>query len=399
MLGAACVLLGLAIAGVLLGADQAAGGSVLYGSGVALMAMTGVGLGALSAQLFGQRRKAAGAAGGAVGAFYVIRMLADASSGLGWLRSLTPFGWVEQLQAFAGNRLLPLVPLVVLPVVLVGAALWAYARRDLGAGLIADADRAEPRPLLLGGLVPFAWRQRLGGLVGWAVGLAFYGVIVGAITASFTDYIASNQEFQDFAQRYGIGDLSSPADFIALMAGVTGVLLVLQATVSFRHGWEDESDGRLQLLHALPVSRSGWLSAEVVTSLAVVVVTGLVSAVATWVGVVVGGADLTVGQCVEAVANVVPVLVLFMGLAVLLHGIVPRLATPVAAGLAVVTYFLEFLGPAADLPEWIVNLSPFEHLGQVPGGSVAWGAALVMTAVGLVLGALGFATYAHRDLA
>ena len=76
-------------------------------------AAIGVGLGALSAQLFGQRRKAAGAAGGVIGAFYVVRMLADASSGLGWLRSLTPFGWVEQLRAFAGNDVLPLVPLVV----------------------------------------------------------------------------------------------------------------------------------------------------------------------------------------------------------------------------------------------------------------------------------------------
>jgi len=362
------------------------------------MAAIGVGLGALSAQLFGQRRKAAGAAGGVIGAFYVIRMLADASSGLGWLRSLTPFGWVEQLQAFAGNHLLPLVPLVVLPLVLVGAALWAYARRDLGAGLIPDADRADPRPLLLGGLVPFAWRQRLGGLAGWTAGLAFYGVIVGAITASFTDYIASNQEFQDFAKKYGIGDLTSPADFIALMAGVTGVLLVLQATVSFRHGWEDESDGRLQLLQALPVSRSGWLGAEVGTSLAVVAVTGLISALATWTGVVVGGADLTVAQCVEAVANVIPVLVLFVGLAVLLHGVVPRLATPVSAGLAVVAYFLEFLGPAADLPAWVVDLSPFGHLGMVPAGPVAWGAAGLMTGAGLALGALGFATYARRDL-
>ena len=115
VVGAGCAVLGLAIAAVLLGAGQPASGSFLYGAGVALLVATGMGLGALSAQLFGQRRRAAGVAGGAVGAFYVVRMLADAGSSLGWLRWFTPFGWVEQLRAFAGNDLLPLVPLVVLP--------------------------------------------------------------------------------------------------------------------------------------------------------------------------------------------------------------------------------------------------------------------------------------------
>ena len=80
----------------------------------------------------------------------------------------------------------------------------------------------------------------------------------------------------------------------------------------------------------------------------------------------VGGADLTLGQSVAAIANVASVLLLFVGLAVLLHGVAPRLALPVTAGLAVVAYFLEFLGPAADLPAWVVSLSPFHHLATVP---------------------------------
>ena len=191
-------------------------------------------------------------------------------------------------------------------------------------------------------------------------------MIIGAITASFTDYISSNQEFQDFAYRYGIGDLTTPADFIALMAGVMGVLLVLQATVSLRHGWEDESDGRLQLLQALPVTRSGWLGAEVGTSLGGRGRHGPGHGLATWMGVVVGGADLTLGQSVEAIANVIPVLLLFVGLAVLLHGVAPRLATPVSAGLRSWPTSSSSSAPPPTSPTGSSTLSPFRHLARFP---------------------------------
>ena len=130
-----------------------------------------------------------------------------------------------------------------------------------------------------------------------------------------------------------------------------------------------------------------------------VVVTGALSAVATWAGAVAGGADVTLPQALAAVANTASVLVLFAGVAVLLHGIAPQLALPVSAGLAVVAYFLGFLGPAANLPDWIVSLSPFHHLATVPAEPVAWAAALTTAGAGVVLAAVGFATYGRRDLA
>jgi ABC-2 type transport system permease protein len=394
-----CTLLGAAIAAVLLGAGQPVGGSVLYGTGVGLLAATGVGLGALSAQLFGQRRRAAGFAGGAVGVLYGVRMLADASSGLSALRWLTPFGWVEELRAFAGDHPLPLIPLLLAPVALLLAASWARARRDLGSGLLADRDLVRARRRLLGGVVPFAWRQRLGGVVGWGAGVVVYGAIIGAITASFTDWIAGNQEFQDFAARYGIGDLTSPVQFVAFGATAIGLILVLQVTSALHHGWEDENEGRLELYHSLPMTRSGWLGAEVITSLAAVVLTGTLSAVATWAGAVAGGADVTLVQALAAIANTASILVLFAGLAVLLHGVWPQVALPLSAGLAVVAYFLGFLGPAANLPDWVVSLSPFHHLATVPAEPVAWVATVVMVAAGVALAGAGFAAYARRDLA
>ncbi len=399
VLAVGCAAVAVAVAGVFVGAGQESAGAVLFGAGVGLTALVGVGVGALSAQLFGQRRRAAGAAGAAIGLFYAVRMLADSVSALDALRWLTPFGWVAALQAFAGDHPFPLVLSLGLAVVLLGVAHHLYRRRDLGSGLVPERDRVAPRLRLLTSPLGFAWRERLGGVLGWSAGLVVYGAIVGAITATFTDYISNNEQFQQFASTYGIGDLGSPARFVGLMASVIGMLLVLQAVTSFHRGWEDESAGRLELLHALPLTRSGWLGGEVATSLAAVVVTGALSGVALWAGAVAGGAELTVAQSLAATANTASVLVLFVGLAVLLHGVAPRVALPFSAGSAVVVYFLGFLGPAADLPGWVVSLSPFHHLASVPADPVAWPAAVAMGGAGLVLGAVGFAAYARRDLA
>jgi ABC-2 type transport system permease protein len=63
-----------------------------------------------------------------------------------------------------------------------------------------------------------------------------------------------------------------------------------------------------------------------------------------------------------------------------------------------VASFLAFLGPAANLPDAIVWLSPFHHLGRVPAESLDIVSTALMVGAGLALGAVGFVVYARRDL-
>ena len=71
-------------------------------------------------------------------------MIADTSSGVGWLRWLTPLGWAEELRPFTGARpavlLLPLAATVLLLVVAERIA----ARRDIGTGLLPARDTRRP---------------------------------------------------------------------------------------------------------------------------------------------------------------------------------------------------------------------------------------------------------------
>ena len=71
---------------------------------------------------------------------------------------------------------------------------------------------------------------------------------------------------------------------------------------------------------------------------------------------------------------------------------------PVAAGGAGALYLLSFLGPALDLPDWVIDISPWRHIAVAPPDPVNWVGTIVMSLLGIALGAVGFLTYARRDL-
>ena len=93
---AGCVVAGLHV-----------GGSAYLALATATVAAVCVGIGAVASELAPTRRMHFGLGGTIVGLLFLLRVLADTVSGLGWLRWATPLGWAEQLRPFTGAR--PLV--------------------------------------------------------------------------------------------------------------------------------------------------------------------------------------------------------------------------------------------------------------------------------------------------
>jgi ABC-2 type transport system permease protein len=398
VLALVCLAAGAAVTASLLAGGDPPSGSLLYGAGVALLALTFTALGACLAQVFGNRRLAAGASGALLGGAMVLRMAADASAGAGWVRWLTPFGWVAELRAFAGDRWGPLLLLAAAPCVLFALTVAFVHRRDVGAGLVRTAERAPARTRLLGSPARFACRQRLGGLAGWSGGLAFYGLIVGAITATGSKFIAENPSVAHMTEQLGMTGLASPAGFIASLAPFFGVAYAFYVISSLGHCHEDEAAGRLDPPFAQPVTRVEWLTAQVFAAAGAGLVAVLASIVATWIGAVAGHAGVSFRDVAIATLNVLPAVALFFGVAILLLGVRPGLMVPVGTGAAVAAYALTFIGPALHWPRAVVDVSPFSHLSNAPVSPVAWTALAVMLALAVVVGGLGFVTYERRDL-
>ena len=90
------------------------GGALWLALALCVAAPAFAAVGALASQLAASRREAAALAGAVFVAAFMLRVAADGSATLGWLRWLTPLGWIEELRPLTGDRVLALLPLVAL---------------------------------------------------------------------------------------------------------------------------------------------------------------------------------------------------------------------------------------------------------------------------------------------
>ena len=97
-------------------------------------------------------------------------------------------------------------------------------------------------------------------------------------------------------------------------------------------------------------------------------------------------------------SNALPAAILFLGLASLAYATVPRASTALAYGLVTLAFLWQLVGAVLTAPHWLLDATPFAHVGLVPAAPFRPGAALVMLAIG-VAGALGaLACFRRRDL-
>ena len=83
--------------------------------------------------------------------------------------------------------------------------------------------------------------------------------------------------------------------------------------------------------------------------------------------------------------------------ALTVFGWVPRLTTAVWGLLAVFIALGEF-GVLWNAPQWLMDLSPFQHTPLLPVGSGGIGALAALTATAAALAALGYLGWRRRDL-
>ena len=103
-------------------------------------------------------------------------------------------------------------------------------------------------------------------------------------------------------------------------------------------------------------------------------------------------------RLLEAGANCLPVALLFLGVAAVAYAAVPRASAGIAYGLATVAFLWQLFGSLLGAPRWLVNVTPFAHVGLVPAQPFRVVAAVVMVAIGLVMAGAAVWLFERRDV-
>jgi ABC-2 type transport system permease protein len=373
------------------------GGSAYLALATASIVPVFVGVGALVSQLAPTRRVALELGSAAVALFLLLRVVADTSTGLAWLRWATPLGWAEELRPFAGPEPLALLAPALATVLLLALAARIAAARDIGTGVLPARDSADPDLRLLGGPAAQALRAERGTLLAWATGVGVFALILGMVSASISSAGISKSIREEVA-KLGSGSLATPSGYLAFVFLFFIVVVSLFVCAQISATRREESEQQLETLLALPVSRGRWLGGRLLLACTGALVLSLLAGVLAWAGAASQGVDVSLAKMLEAGANCLPVALLFGGIAALAYALVPRASTGVAYGLVVLAFLWQLVGSLLGVPKWLVEVTPFAHVGLVPTQPFRGGAAAVMLAIAAAAGAAAMWAFTRRDM-
>ncbi len=211
------------------------------------------------------------------------------------------------------------------------------------------------------------------------------------MTDSAAELVGDNEQAREIFERMG-GRSGITDAFLASMVGMLGLVAALSIVASVLRLHGEETSGRAEPVLAGAVGRLRWAAGHLVIAFGGAALIMLLAAVGLAVG---HGKDL--GPLLAAALVQLPAVWVVGGLAVLLYGLTPRLA-PAAWAVAGAVLLLGWIGPALDLPQEVLNISPFGHLPKLPGGDMEWGPVLVLAEIAAVLVTTGLAGLRRRDM-
>ncbi|MFJ8645529.1 ABC transporter permease [Streptomyces sp. NPDC093546] len=367
---------------------EGAAGALALGLAVGGTGMVFATMAAIVAQFTESTRLAKGMTAALLGLAFVLRAAGDAgdSRALTWA---SPIGWAQNVRAFAGERWWVLL-LMAAAVAAQGGVAYALAdRRGVGMSFLPTRPGpAEGRIAKAGGL---AWRLQRGGLLGWTVGFLIAGVVFGGMVEGASDLVGDNEQAQRIFARMG-GQSGLENAFLATLVGLFGMVAALYVVGSVLRLHGEETSQRAEPVLANAVGRLRWAAGHLVIAFGGAAALTVAAA---------AGLSLAYGKdggpILGAALAQLPAVWVLGGLTVLLHGVLPN-AAPAAWGVAGLCLALGWIGPALDLPQAALHLSPYGHLPKLPGAEMAWAPVLVLTGLAAALVAAGLAGLRRRDV-
>lgn len=392
----ASLILGLLTAAALAAGGLPAAGSLAFGLGWAATGIAFSAVAAVTAQLSSSSRSAIGMGVIVIAVTYAMRAIGDlAEPGPSALSWLSPIGWNQQVRAYAGDRWAVLLLPLALAVVLVPVAVVLRAHRDLGTGLRQDRPgRARGN---LAGVWGLAVRLQDRVFIAWAAAVVVFGVVVGSLADSVNDFLTSPNA-QEWIQQLGGAQVLADA-FLAAEIAIMGILIAVYGVAAANHLRSEETSGHTEVLLGTATTRIKWATSHFGVALIGVAILMLLSGLSIGVGAAYALHDPSaVGRATIASLAQIPASWVVASVVMLLFGWVPRL-TYAAWGALVVFIALGEFGPLWNAPQWLMDLSPFQHSPLLPVGTDGLTPVVWLTVVALVTAVVGYWGWTRRDLA
>ena len=318
----------------------------------------------------------------------------------GPLLLLSPFNWTFDHVPLVGIYDWASVVLVgLISVVFMALGVELFNRRDLGVTAGLSLPQLPAAVLGVHGPASRASGDQLPRALSWGIGLGLVGILYTSLAGSLTDTISSSGGLIDnFRLIFPNADFASVGGWMQFYAELLFIAIGFSAATFVSRWASDEGDGRLEMALTTPLARARWVVAGGIAALLAVVVTTVLFAAGVGIGSAIGG--LSSGDALLGCASLGLYAAAIVGIGFAVGGLWrTSIAAEIAALVVVVTYLLDLVVPALNLPDWLHQLALTAHFGRPMMGEwdvVGVVACLVIAIGGIALGAWGMT---RRDVA
>jgi ABC-2 type transport system permease protein len=161
---------------------------------------------------------------------------------------------------------------------------------------------------------------------------------------------------------------------------------------------DDEAGGYLDNFLVQPYSRVRWLSGRAGYTATVVLITGILSGIVTWLAILSQHAGISWHTLWLAGLNAIIPVLFIVGVGVCAMGILPRLTSVITYGAIGWSFLVVMLSSGLNLNHWLLDSSILHQVAFAPALPPEWstnGVILLIT-VGLVI--IGLISFHRRDI-
>ncbi|MDA8201672.1 MAG: hypothetical protein M0Z49_02725 [Chloroflexi bacterium] len=369
--------------------------SVGFALWVGFIAMCFGGLALALAPLLG-RAGSAGVAGIAM----VVLWIASGLDVGGPLVTISPFYWTANHVPLVGIYDWPgLAAVGIVAIVLLAIGVEVFTRRDLGVTAGLSLPGLPKQVLGVHGPISRAFGDQLPRALAWGIGMGLMGALLASLVGSFAHQLSGETTLiRTFNAVFPGLDFATAGGWLQLYVSLFYIGAGFAATTFVSKWTSDETDGRLEAVLSVPLSRARWVISGGVAAILSVVAMTVIVALAIGAGSLAGGA--TTGDALLGSASLGIYAIAIVGIGVAVGGVWrTSIAAEVAALVVIATYLVDLLAPALKAPDWVRQLALTAHFGEPMVGR--WDAAgvvacLAIGAGGILLGAWGVT---RRDIA
>jgi ABC-2 type transport system permease protein len=406
------------------------GDALLFGLNIALIAGVFGSISLLISQFTQERRSASGLTGGLLLIFIVLDMVHRVIPNTDWLSAFSPVYYYNLSKPLVpassygvpsssyGASPVGLLVLVALSILLSGAAIWLFARHDIGGTVKLPAfldflrrperavspQRALPvnawslrsvytRSLGMIAASTFWWTLGIAGFAGWMV------VVVKQIEVKMAPLFASSPILKELITKVGGGSDTTNATILSAFFVLLPLLLMAFAVTQANRWSADEEDGRLELVLSTPQPRLQVLLGRFAALTTATIIIGAVTLALTVIASAATGLQLDGGNLAAATLSIIPLGLLVAALGYLLSGwLRTAIDTGLLSFLLVIWFFISFVGPELNWSDATLHLSAIYYYGTpLLNGLPLWDMLGVLAAGALAL-ALASLRFARKDI-